>query len=419
MQNDPGLETKVAQSVVNDAVSELMRAFEAFKETNDRKLDEIEKRYTADVVTSDKLARIDRAIDDNRRKLDGLVLKSARPGLGGEPDAQSTALSLQRKAQFEGYVRRGEVRAPMEFGRLTEEKAMSVGSAGDGGYVVPPETEAAVNRSLRDVSPIRGIADVRQVSATVFQKPTVAADAATGWVAETAVRTQTTTPNLTSLSFPTMELYAMPAATQSLLDDAIINLDQWLGDEVRDAFAQQEGAAFVNGNGTTKPKGFLAYDQVADSAWVPGKIGALNTGAVGGFATAAPADRLIDLTYAVRPGYRANGAFVMNRSSLSAVRKLKDSTGDYFWMPSDKPGTPSTLMGYPVVESEDMPSIAADATAIAFGDFKRGYLIVDRVGIRVLRDPFSAKPYVLFYTTKRVGGGVQDFAAIKLLKFSA
>lgn len=413
MQHDASLEIKATPGQVTNAVADMMRAFEAFKETNDRALADIERRLSADVVTTDKLARIEQSLDDSRRRLDSLQLRSSRPELTGAGAAAGTA-ALERKARFDAYVRRGEVRAA----GLLEEKALSEGSGPDGGYVVPPETEAAVNRSLRDVSPIRSIADVRAVSSSVYQRPTVVADAATGWVAETAVRAQTGTPTLTSLSFPTMELYAMPAATQVLLDDAVVNLDQWLSEEVRDAFAQQEGTAFVTGDGTAKPKGFLAYPQIADASWTTGKIGVINTGAAGAFAATAPGDRLIDLTYSVKPGYRANGSFVMSRSTVAAVRKLKDNAGDYYWLPSDKPGTPSTLMGYPVIESEDMPAIATDATAIAFGDFRRGYLIVDRVGIRVLRDPFSAKPYVLFYTTKRVGGGVQDFAAIKLLKFA-
>jgi HK97 family phage major capsid protein len=214
-----------------------------------------------------------------------------------------------------------------------------------------------------------------------------------------------------------MELYAMPAATQSLLDDAAVDIDQWVAEEVRVAFAEQEGAAFVTGNGTNKPKGFLDYTKVANGSWTWGSIGTISTGVSGAFPASNPADKLIDLVYAVKTGYRANAHFVFNRATQSAIRKLKDGDGTYLWQPSLKPGEASTLMGFPVAESEDMPNIGADAYAIAFGDFRRGYLIVDRVGIRVLRDPYSAKPYVLFYTTKRVGGGVQDFDAIKLLKF--
>jgi HK97 family phage major capsid protein len=209
----------------------------------------------------------------------------------------------------------------------------------------------------------------------------------------------------------------MPAATQTLLDDAVVDIDQWIAEEVETAFAEQEGAAFINGDGVNQPKGFLDVDTVDDAAWEWGKLGTVKTGAAGAFPAANPADVLINLVYAVRSGYRQNGTFVMNRKALSAVRKLKDQAGQYLWSPPAAAGQPSTLLGFAVAEAEDMPDIAPGAAAIAFGDFRRGYLVVDRAGVRILRDPYSAKPYVLFYTTKRVGGGVQDFAAIKLLTF--
>ena len=188
---------------------------------------------------------------------------------------------------------------------------------------------------------------------------------------------------------------------------------------MRDAFADQEGIAFVSGNGVDKPKGFLDYPKVANATWSWGNVGVINTGTAGAFPASSPTDKLIDLAFSVRAAYRANASFVMNRATEAAIRKFKDADGNYVWQPSPRPGEAPRLLGYPVVEAEAMPDIAADAHAIAFGDFRRGYLVVDRVGIRVLRDPYSSKPYVLFYTTKRVGGGIQDFAAIKLLKFAA
>src|SRR5581483_402045 len=250
--------------------------------------------------------------------------------------------------------------------------------------------------------------------------PFAVTGAESGWVAETATRPETDTPTLAALSemsFPTMELYAMPAATQALLDDAAVNIDEWIAEEVRDSFAQQEGTAFVTGNGTAKPRGFLDYTKVAQGSWAWGSIGFILTGVDGAFPASDPGDKLIDLVYAVKSGYRANGTFVFNRATQAVIRKMKDGEDNYLWQPAAKAGDASTLMGFPVAESEDMPNIAADSYSVAFGDFRRGYLIVDRVGIRVLRDPYSQKPYVLFYTTKRVGGGVQDFDAIKLLKF--
>jgi HK97 family phage major capsid protein len=412
MLNNDGLEVKAAGAGdLGAAFDDFMRAFEAFKDTNDRRLDEIERRSSADALTMEKLARIDRALDENKRVVDELAHKAGRPQLaGGGP---RYGAGLQHKAAFEGYVRRGE--ATMLRG--LEGKALSVGTDADGGYLVPDETERTINRAVTNISPIRAIAGIRQVSGSVYKKPFAITGAETGWVGETAARPETDTPTLAELSFPTMELYAMPAATQSLLDDSAVDIDQWIAEEVRIAFAQQEGTAFVTGNGTNKPKGFLDYTKVANASWTWGNIGFILTGADGAFPASNPGDKLIDLIYAVKSGYRANGTFVFNRATQSVIRKMKDGDGNYLWQPAAKAGDASLLAGYPVAESEDMPNLAADSYSVAFGDFRRGYLIVDRVGIRVLRDPYSAKPYVLFYTTKRVGGGVQDFDAIKLLKF--
>jgi HK97 family phage major capsid protein len=398
------------------AFADFMRAFDAFKETNDERLSQIERHMSADVVTTDKVDRINRCLDETRRVVDDLALKAARPHLGGSeyPGARSAA-ALQHKAAFDAYVRTGDAGSLREL----ESKALSVGSDPDGGYLVPDELERTVNRGVRDVSPIRAIAGIRRVSGSVYKKPFATAGAATGWIAETAARPETDTPTLAELAFPTMELYAMPAATSSLLDDSAVDIDQWIAEEVRDSFAAQEGTAFVAGNGTARPKGFLDYAKVANASWSWGNIGFVTTGAAGAFPASNPGDTLVDLVYAVKSGYRANATFVLNRATQAAIRKMKDGEGNYLWQPAAKAGDASTLTGFPVAESEDMPDIAADSFSVAFGDFRRGYLIVDRAGIRVLRDPYSSKPYVLFYTTKRVGGGVQDFDAIKLLKFSA
>ena len=381
-------------------------------ETNDRRLTEIERYMSADVVTVEKLARIDRALDEHKGVIDELARKSGRPTLGS---AVRLSGGLDHRSAFDGYMRRGESNLLRSF----ESKGLSVGSDSDGGYVVPDETERSINRAVRDILPIRAIAGVRQVSGSVYKKPYAISGPGAGWVGETDERPETGSPKLAELAFPTMELYAMPAATQTLLDDAAVDIDQWIAEEVRATFAAQEGTAFVTGDGVNKPKGFLSYPTVDNASWTWGKIGSIATGVSGAFPDTDPADKLIDLMYSVKGEYRANGHFVMNRSTQSVVRKLKDADGSYLWQPSARPGEAASLMGVPVAESEDMPDIAADSPAVAFGDFRRGYLIVDRVGIRVLRDPYSAKPYVLFYTTKRVGGGVQDFAAIKLLKFGA
>jgi HK97 family phage major capsid protein len=415
MTNDTDLETKAGGSV-GAAFEEFMRAFEAYKDTNDERLSELERRSAADPLIDDKLARLDRALDETKRVADRLAVKAQRPHLGGAGALETAAVRDHRRA-FDEYVRKGET---ANLARL-EAKALAVttNSGADGGYLVPPETERAVMSALKDISPIRAIASVRQVSGSVYKKPFATTGFATGWVAETTARSSpSNTPTLVEVPFATKEIYAMPAATATLLDDAAVNIDEWIAEEVRDTFALQEGTAFVKGNGTTEPKGFMSYDKAAAGSEPWGEIGFIKTGANGAFPGSSPSDKLIDLVYTLNASYRAGGTFIFNRGTQAVIRKMKDDEGNYLWQPAVAAGLPSQLMGYPVVESEDMPAITTGSYSIAFGDFRRGYLIVDRVGIRVLRDPYSSKPYVLFYTTKRVGGGVQDFNAIKLLQFA-
>ncbi len=394
---------------LTDAFADYWGAFNEYKSTNDRRLKELERKASADVLDGEKLARIDAAMDAYQRRMDDMELKAQRPAIGGA----APRVANEHKSAFHGYMRGGE-----EAGlRALEKKALTAG-ASDAGFTVPVEIEAEVMRRLGNISPIRSIASVRQVSSGTYRKPVASTGPETGWVAETAARPQTTA-SMTAIEFPTMELYAMPAATSVLLDDAAVDLDQWLADEIETAFAEQEGAAFVQGNGTSQPKGFMAYNFVDEGSWAWDSLGTISTGVNGAFPTTAPADKLIDLVYTLKAGYRQNGTFVMNRTTQSVVRKMKDGAGDYLWTPPAMVGGRAGLLNFQVVEAEEMPDIATGEKAIAFGDFRRGYLVVDRQGVQVLRDPFSAKPYVLFYVTKRVGGGVQDFDAIKFLDFSA
>jgi HK97 family phage major capsid protein len=399
------------------AMHEMMAAFEAFKGANDARLDEIERKRSADALLEEKVARIDQAVASAQARLDRVVSESRRPELGLAPSAGFAGTSpdgggMEAKAAFDGYLKTGA-----SFG--LELKAGLSTASNSAGYVVPEQTERAIERRLMAGSPMREIATVRTVGAGVFRKPVSTAGVASGWVAETAARPETDPATLALLEFPSADLYANPAATQSLLDDALIDLDEWLAAEVEDAFAAQETQAFVTGDGVNKPKGFLSYDIVAEADHDWGEIGYVASGAAGAFAPTSPTDRLIDLVYAPKAQYRPNGRFVMNRKTVSAVRKFKDADGNYIWQPAQRAGETASLLGYRVTEIETMPDIAANSAAIAFGDFQRGYLIVDRAGVRVLRDPYWAKPYVLFYTTKRVGGGVQNFDAIKVMKFSA
>ena len=410
-------ETKQAPAGSPEArllVGEMLAAFEAFKDANDQRLAAIERR-AADGLLEEKVARIDQAVSQAQARLERIGAEARRPMLG-DPSTASRSPSPfhgEEKSAWDGYLKTGT--AP----QLLEVKAGLSGGASSGGYVVPPETERAIERRLMAASPMREIATVRTVASGLFRKPVSTAGVASGWVAETAGRPETDPATLALLEFPAADLYANPAATQALLDDALLDLDEWLAAEVEDAFAAQETQAFVNGDGVNKPRGFLSYPTAADATATWGQIGHVASGAAGGFTSSSPADRLIDLVYAPKAQYRPNGRFVMNRRTVSAIRKFKDADGNYIWQPAARLGETASLLGYPVTEIETMPDVAANSLSIAFGDFQRGYLIVDRAGVRVLRDPYSAKPYVLFYTTKRVGGGVQNFDAIKVMKFSA
>ena len=391
------------------ASHEVLAAFEGFKAANDQRLAALETKR-ADVLLEEKVARIDDAVSNAQARLDRVLSDARRPTLGGEG---RLVVPDERKAAFDRYIKTGETP-----GLLLEAKGLSEGVATAGGYVAPAELERQILRRLAASSPMRDICQVRTIGSGTFRKPVSTAGLAASWVAETATRPETTPPTLDVIDFPAGELYASPAATQALLDDAYVNIDEWLAEEVQDAFAAQETSAFIAGDGVNKPKGLLAYTAAPDATATWGQVGYLATGVAGAWPASNPTDKLIDLIYATKTQYRQNGRFVLNRRTVSAVRKFKDAQGNYIWNAALQPGQSASLLGYPVTEIEAMPDVAANSMAIAFGDFEKGYLIVDRAGVRVLRDPYSAKPHVLFYTTKRVGGGVQNFDAIKLLKFA-
>lgn len=403
-------EQKIANPALKNAQNELMTVFSAFQEANDNRLLEIEKKVVADVLLEEKVDRLDKALVRAQSSLDKLALANARPNINGEIKTNS-----EHKSAWTQFMRKGDENALHRI----EEKSLSVGVATDGGHVAPAEVQAIIERTLAQISPMRRIASVRPTLSSNFRKPIATSAAAVGWVSETGARTQTNTPSLDLMSFPMGELYAMAAATQTLLDDAAIDIDSWLAGEIAQSFAIAEGAAFINGDGENKPKGLVQHNIVADTSQTYGSLGYLATGVAGAFAASNPADKLVDLTYLAKTQYRTNSSFLMNRRTLGQVRKFKDSSGQYIWQPSLVAGQPTSLLGFPVYECEDMPDISANSHSIAFGDFEKGYLIVDRTDVRVLRDPYSNKPFVLFYVTKRVGGGVQDFDAIKFLKFSA
>jgi HK97 family phage major capsid protein len=326
----------------------------------------------------------------------------ARPMLAGATRAGGAA--------FEGFVRSG----------ATVEMKAFTGVTGDaGGYAVPREIDQQIDAVLKSASPIRSIANVVRVGSAGYRKLMTTGGTPSGWASEVAARPETATPVFTELSPPMGELYANPAASQAMLDDAAFDVEEWLSGEIAAEFAKAEGAAFVSGSGVNRPKGFLTSPTAAtaDAARAFGTLQYLASGAAGDFG-ANPQERLIDLVQSLRAPYRQGASFVMNAATLARIRKFKTSDGAFVWQPSLSAGLPATLLGYPVVEAEDMPDIAANALAIAFGNFRLGYLVTERSETQILRDPYSNKPFVHFYATKRVGGCVANSEAIKVMKFA-
>ncbi|HEV2557398.1 MAG TPA: phage major capsid protein [Microvirga sp.] len=365
---------------------------------------EIESKVNAkaDVVVVEKIDRMQAAIGDLQGAIDEAHLKIAAAQLA--PGGKSVRDPDYNKA-FSAHVRKGDVQA-----------SLNKGAAAEGGFVAPVEWDRTITDRLVILSPMRQIARVQQIGGPGFSRLFNNRGMGSGWVGETAVRPETTTPTMGSLTYSIGEIYANPSATQQILDDAEVDLEQFIADNVETEFALQEGIAFVAGNGTNKPAGFLTYATGAANAAVhPWGAIQVRTAAA---AAAVTTDEVLRLTYDLPQAYTGGARFVMNRGSLANVRTLKDAGGNYIWQPTFTEGQPQTLAGYPITELAAMPNMTTGAIPIAFGDFQRGYLIIDRIGVRVLRDPYTNKPYVMFYTTKRVGGGLNDPDAIKVLKMA-
>ena len=347
--------------------------------------------------------------DDRMTKLDRKTMFAGlRPALSAEAHADAP----HRKA-FDAYLRSGDDDGLR--GLEIEGKALSTAVAADGGYLVSPQAAEAIQSVLSSSASIRAVANVVTIDGTSYDVLIDRGDIGAGWAAEVAATTETSTPVIERVNIPLHELSAMPKASQRLLDDSAFDIEGWLAGRIAEKFARAEATAFVNGNGVDKPKGFLTYTNAANTAWAWGGLGWVPSGVAGGLTSGDP---LVELVYALGADYRGGATFVMNSKTTGVVRKLKDADGRYLWSDGLAAGEPARLMGYPVLIAEDMPDIAANAFPIAFGNFAAGYTVAERPDLRVLRDPFSAKPHVLFYATKRVGGAVSDFAAIKLLRIA-
>jgi len=349
--------------------------------------------------------------EDRLTMLDRTHQTSSRPALAAAAD-----LEAPHQKAFSAYLRSGDDDALR--GLELEGKAMSTAVAGDGGYLVDAETANSIQSVLQSTASIRAIANVVHVEATSYDVLIDHSDVGSGWATEAGPSTETGTPTIERITIPLHELSALPKASQRLLDDSAFEIESWLAARIAEKFSRAEAAAFIAGDGVDKPTGFLTHISVDNAVWAWGNLGYIPTGAAGDFAVSSPVDAVVDLIYALDAEYRANASFVMNSKTAGAVRKMKDADGRFLWSDGLAAAEPARLMGYPVLIAEDMPDIAVDSTAIAFGDFGAGYTVAERPDTRILRDPFSAKPHVLFYATKRVGGDVSDFAAIKLLKFS-
>lgn len=369
---------------------------------------------------SDLGSRHDTNIGNVRERVDNLTeslsaMQRQFEGGGGFIGSAALPTDPDYSRTFASYFRRGDgeetLRGANAVGeRATIQAAMSVGDNSSGGYLAPVEWDRKIGEALRAVSPMRRLASVQATGVNAYSTLWNNEQWGSGWVGETAARPQTTNASLSPIVFASGEIYAMPATTQRLIDDAAINVEQWLSDSIRSEFARQEGIAFLSGDGSNKPAGFLTYvTGGANAATHPGGVIETVTSAIG-------ADALIDFAFKLGAPYRQNATWLMSSLTAAAISKLKDSTGAFIWREGLVAGVPATLLGRPVEIDEGMAAPTAGNLAVAFGDFKAGYLINDRIGTRILRDPYTSKPYVLFYCTKRVGGGVLDPNAIKLLK---
>ncbi|WP_347267250.1 phage major capsid protein [Paracoccus sp. (in: a-proteobacteria)] len=314
---------------------------------------------------------------------------------------------------FDAYIRHGDDGALR--GLPLEGKAMS--STSDGGFLAAPTVALQVQEALNVTASLRRVANVVTVESATFEMLVDMGDIAHGWSTEAGPQVETGTATVQRVVIPVHELSAMPKASQRLLDDAAFDVETWLAGRIAEKFARAEATAFISGDGVNKPKGFLTHARAVNASATNVQIGTIPSGATGDFAATNPANALIDLVYALSAQFRANASFVMNSKTAAAVRKMRDTDGRFLWSDSLAMGQPPQLLGYPVLLCEDMPDIGNGSASIAFGDFRSAYTIVERPDLRVLRDPFSAKPHVLFYATKRVGGGVTDARAIKLMVF--
>lgn len=394
-------------------IEAIASAFEEMKSKNDAHLAEIKKGFD-DVVRREEVDRISAAIGNMEEDVKAAKIAALSAGGVGKGGTEKD----EYKQAFFNWFRKGD-RAEAELEAKAAQLSTTTGA--EGGFAVPEELDRTILDLIKQVSPVRAVANVITVGTSDYKKLVNVRGTASGWVGETATRPSTTAPELAEVAIVPGEVYANIAATQRMLDDVFFDAESWISSEVLLEFARAEGAAFISGDGTNKPTGFLSgtINTSGDATRTFGHLQRILTGAAGAFATpsttASPADAFIDAVYALKSEMRAGAGWMMNATTQAAVRKFKTTDGDYIWQPGLVAGQPATILGYPVFEAQDMPSVGTNTDPVAFGNWQRGYTIVDRMGTTTLRDPYTNKPYVQFYFTKRVGGKVIDSQAIKVI----
>lgn len=398
---------------VKTLIEDQGRTWEEFKTANDARLKAIEEKGYAPADLTEKVDKINGDLTLLGKTLADIAKKSNRPVSPG--DSNLTDDQVAHKQAFGAYARKG-----VDDGlRAIEQKAITVASDPDGGYFATFEMEAGIERLMGVQSAMYNLATVKTIGARSYKKRVRTSGAGHQWVGEGEAPTDATTPKYAQLEFVPGTISTEPQVSTDSLEDLELSVESEITDAVEQEFGEGIGAAFITANGIGKPKGLLAYDTVANASYEWGKLGFVATGGAAGFAASNPSDALISLIHSLKRGYRNGAAFLLNDLTLATIRKFKDGNGIYLWQPGLQAGVPGQLLGYNVANDDNMPDLGADAFPVAFGDFGRAYVIVRRRGIAMLRDPYTAKGWVKFYTTMRVGGGVQNFEAAKLLKCSA
>lgn len=432
---------------IKQVQEEAQKLFHDFKEANEQRLKALEENghKVADLEEkTDKVNEalgkaLDRIATEKERadRLETAIKRGAIKDASGE-DAEAKARILtntygawETRREFSAEMVEGHRKAfnlamrkgdkglgPDEF------KLLSVDSNPDGGYIVTPDMNGRIVQFVYETSPMRQVASVQPISSDSLEGLYDLDETDFGWVGERQSRTDTDTPELGRWRIEANEMYAQPVATQKLLDDASVNVEDWLAGKVADRFSRAENRGFVLGTGVQQPRGFLTYPNGVPTATAYKVIEQVPTGAAGVFAASSPADVFVATTGKLKDNYHARAHWAMNRTTWAESRKLKDGQGMYLFQMDFASGAAGTILGYPIIRFEDMPNGGTGAVndtnlAIAFGDFSAAYQVVDRIGVRVLRDPYTTKGVVKFYSTKRVGGDVINFEAIKLIRFGA